>query len=114
MLVGGVDVATGGVALPDLDQRVAHRLAVGVEDAAGDDDPLAQRLARVLAGEIGVLRAHRDASEGGTGRGLEPLVGEADQRPLGRAQHRRAVVRVQIRRLELHLHQPGQNNETFL
>ena len=49
MLVDVVDVAAGRVGLPDLDQRVRHRPAVLVEHAAGDDDPLAERLAGVPA-----------------------------------------------------------------
>ena len=51
-LVALVAVAPGGVGLPDLDQRVAERLPVAVEDAARDDDPLAERLALVLAREV--------------------------------------------------------------
>ena len=56
VLVDGVDVAAGGVALPDLDQRVGHGPSVLVEHAALDDDALAQRLAGVLRGEVGLLR----------------------------------------------------------
>ena len=43
---GAVDVvavAAGGVGLPDLDERVAHRTAVLLDHPAADDDPLAQR-----------------------------------------------------------------------
>ena len=47
MLVAVMAVATGGVRLPDLDEAVADRPAVGVQHPPGDDDPLAERLAAV-------------------------------------------------------------------
>ena len=52
MLVDLVPVAAGGVRLPDLDERAADRPAVLVEHAAGDDDPLAERLAVVLPRQV--------------------------------------------------------------
>ena len=52
MLVDAVHVAAGRVGLPDLDQRVADRPAVAVDHPARDDDALAERLARVLPGEV--------------------------------------------------------------
>ena len=58
MLVDNVDVASGGVRLPDLDQRIRHRPAVLVEHAARHDDPLAERLAGMLAGEVAIVLAH--------------------------------------------------------
>ena len=54
MIVHDVTVASGGVGLPELHQRVADRPAVLVQHAAADDDALAERLAGVLAGQIGV------------------------------------------------------------
>ena len=54
VLVVLVRVAAGGIRLPDFDQRVAHGAAVFVHHAPLDDDPLAERLAGVLAGQIGV------------------------------------------------------------
>ena len=45
-------VAAGGIALPDLDQRVGHRLAVLVEHAAVHDDALAERRAHALARQV--------------------------------------------------------------
>ena len=48
VLVDRVVIAAGGVALPQLDQRPRHRPPVLVEHAARDDDPLAERRARVL------------------------------------------------------------------
>ena len=53
-----MDVAAGGVRLPDLDQRVRDRPAVLVDDAADDDDALAERLAGMLAREVAVVLAH--------------------------------------------------------
>ena len=99
MLVALVDVAAGGVGLPDLDQRVRHRPAVAVEHAAGDDDALAQRLAVVLAGEVGV----------GRGDGPSPYTGPvgscsaSGRRISGRSgarSTRRAVVGMQIGRVD--------------
>ena len=57
MLIDHVHVAPGRVRLPDFDEGVGHRPAVLVDDAPGDDDALADRLARVLAREIGVVLA---------------------------------------------------------
>src|SRR3954447_17381665 len=51
MLIALMAIAPAGIRLPDLDQRVAHRLSVSIEQAAMDDDALADRLAVVLAGE---------------------------------------------------------------
>src|SRR5215207_1522126 len=47
-------VASGGVGLPDLDEAAPYRPSVGVEDAPGNDNPLTQRLAGMLAGQIAV------------------------------------------------------------
>src|SRR5262245_28377586 len=52
VLVGRMGIAAGGVGLPDLDQRVRHRLAVLVQYSAAYDDPLADRLPFVLSREI--------------------------------------------------------------
>ena len=51
-----VPVTAGGIALPDLDQRVRHRAIVFVEDPAADDDALAKRVTGVLAREVAVFR----------------------------------------------------------
>ena len=56
VLVALVDVAAGGVGLPDLDQLADDRPAVAVEHPAGDDHPLAHRLAAVLDGQVGLER----------------------------------------------------------
>src|SRR5581483_12501765 len=55
--VDGVDVAAGGIGLPDLDQRIGEGVPVLVYDRAVDDDALAERLAGVLAGQVGIRRA---------------------------------------------------------
>ena len=57
MLVALVDVAAAGVGLPDLDQLAGDRPAVAVEHPAGHDDALADRLAAVLDGQVGLERA---------------------------------------------------------
>ena len=79
-----VDVAAGGVGLPDLDQRVRHRPAVLVEHAAGDDDALAERLAGMLAGQVGVARPHALVAVDRAGQ-LRQRVRQDDQRLLRRA-----------------------------
>ena len=56
VLVALVDVAPARVGLPDLDELVPHRTAVAVEDPAGDHHPLADRLAAVLDGQVGLER----------------------------------------------------------
>ena len=48
----GVPVAAGRVGLPDLHKRVRDRPAVLIQNTAADDDPLANRLAVVLAREV--------------------------------------------------------------
>ena len=58
MPVDLVVVAAGGVRLPHLDERAADRPPVLVEHSAGDDDPLAERLAFVLARQV-VVAARR-------------------------------------------------------
>src|SRR5882724_9118891 len=47
-----MNIAPGGVALPEFDQRAWNGTSVFVENASGDDDPLAKGLARVLACEV--------------------------------------------------------------
>src|SRR5437588_1127225 len=58
MLIVDVDVTSGGICLPDLDQRVRHRAAVLVEHPARDDDALPDRRALVLRREITVAGLH--------------------------------------------------------
>ena len=52
VLIDRVGVAACGVGLPDFDERVRQRLSVFIDDAAGDDDALAERLGGMLLGEI--------------------------------------------------------------
>src|SRR6202162_2312628 len=63
MVVARIQVAPGRIGLPDLDESVADGLPVAVEHATTDDDPLAKRFAAMLAREVCILRAHRNASE---------------------------------------------------
>ena len=98
MLVVLVDVAAGGVGLPDLYQAVSDGTAVAIRDASRDDDALAQRLAFVLAGQIVVQLPYRAASVGGA-RGIGEGPGEYYQGLLRRPEARRHVVRIQVWRL---------------
>ena len=63
VLVAAVEVAAGRVRLPDLDQRIAHRLAVLVRHAAGDDDLLAERRAGAVARQVGIERLEQARRE---------------------------------------------------
>ena len=45
VLIDDMDVAAGGIGLPDFDQRIRHRARVLVEHMAVHDDALAERLA---------------------------------------------------------------------
>ena len=81
MLVQLVDVPPGRVGLPDLHELAGDRAAVQAEDPAGDDDPLTERLTRVLAGEIGVLGTDAGVAEDGTGA-LGRTQRKRDQRPV--------------------------------
>ena len=92
-VVPAVAVAAAGVGLPDLDQRVRHRRARRPPHVAVDDDPLALRLALVLAGEVVVELAEPVLAEDRRGRLGQPLR-ERDQRLLRVPQPRRLVARV--------------------
>ena len=100
VLVVLVDIASGGVGLPDLDQRVGQRATIFVQHPAGDDDALAQRLAidpRILR-HVVIQRANALMAVDRSGQFRQRLF-QRDQR-LGRpAQHRRFVVRINIGRL---------------
>jgi hypothetical protein len=73
VLVDLVEVATGGVGLPDLHQRVPHRTAVVVEHAPGDDDSLAERLAGVPGREIRIAGSDGVLAEDGCGEPMDLL-----------------------------------------
>src|SRR5205085_11323895 len=66
-----VRVASGGVRLPDLDERVRDRAPAGVEHVARDNDPLAVRLARMLARQVAVDGADVALAEDRAGRVVE-------------------------------------------
>ncbi len=103
MVVDRVDVSAGGVGLPHLDERSAHRTPVGVGHAAADDDPLAERLSGVLPRQVGILGPRRDPAEHRSGRPVKPFASQLHRLVPGRPQLRRAVVGMEIRRFELHL-----------
>jgi hypothetical protein len=98
MLVARVVIAAGGVALPDLDQRLRHRLAALVEHAAMHHDALAERLARALPGEIVLQSANALAGEGRSGD-FGQTVRQRNCRLARRAQCRRPVFRRQVERV---------------
>ena len=92
VLVALVDVAAGRVGLPDLDQLAGAPAAVAVEHPAGDDDPLADRLAAVLDGQVGLERVHVACPK--TGANSSIVSGSAWQGPWRVAQDAAAVGRV--------------------
>ena len=63
MVVPGVEITSGRVGLPDLDQRVSHGMAVCVDDTAVHDNAFAKRLARVLPRKIVVGLGDRTMSK---------------------------------------------------
>ena len=62
-MVSGIDIASGSIGLPDLDQHARGRPPIQVQHSAGDEDPLPERLARVLPSEVAVVRAYVDPAE---------------------------------------------------
>jgi len=81
-------------------QRVANRAAVAVEQTAADRDPLADRFARVLAGEVVVERTGAELAELRPGD-LADGGRQVDERLRGVAQPRRAVAVAVERRMEV-------------
>lgn len=65
VLLALVGVAARRVGLPDLDQLAADRAPVAVEQPAGDRDPLTDRFALVLPGEVVVDLGDVPFAEGG-------------------------------------------------
>ena len=65
VLVTLVDVAAGGVGLPDFHELARNRAAVAVQDAAGDDDAFALGFAVVLDGQVRLQRVHVLVTESG-------------------------------------------------
>src|SRR5258708_39376514 len=68
-LISFVEVPASGIGLPDLQERVGHRMATVVEYATGHNDALADRLATGpgVTCEIGIFRG--DGTDGGSGTG---------------------------------------------
>jgi len=58
-----VRVAAGRVGLPNLEERIGNRAAILVEDAATDDDPLANRLTVVEMGHVDITGTNDLAPE---------------------------------------------------
>src|SRR5450759_3374130 len=103
-----IHVTPRGVGLPHLDECGTHRAPVAVEHPPADDDPLPQRLAGVLAGQIRVLGAQRHAAEHRAWQAVEPLGRKPDELVSGCSQDRREVFRIQVGRFALEpLHQLG-------
>ena len=96
--VAVVAVAPGGVGLPDLDELPAHRPPGRVQDPAGDDDALPQRLPGGVLREVGVERGHVGDPEHGRGA-LDGARRRDDERLGRRAQGGRAVRRVRAVRM---------------
>ena len=97
MAVAVVPVAPAAVALPQLDERVAHRPSALLQHAAVDDDPLPQRLAAVLDRQVGVGRPDAALAEQRPGQ-LGQRLGHRDQRLRRMPQGGRAVRGVVERR----------------
>src|SRR5919112_6155018 len=72
-----VGVASGSVGLPDLNEAVPDRPAIAVEDAPRNDDPLTQRLAGILTGQIVVELPYRTMPVRRT-RNIQECSGEDD------------------------------------
>src|SRR5262249_52087970 len=83
VLVDGMKIAARGFRLPDLDQGFAHGSAAFLENAAGDDDSLADRRARVLLRQIG-NRATHDGAPVGRASSLRHRLWDANEWLAGR------------------------------
>ena len=98
VLVPGMEVAARGVALPHLQQRVAHRLAVLVDHPAAHHDALTERLGARLPRQIHVVRLEDRARKLRHAELGRPLL-ERHQRLQRRARRGALVVRIQVRRM---------------
>jgi hypothetical protein len=67
MVVHRVRVPARRVGLPNLDQRAGDRVPVAIEQPAGDDDSLAERLARVLGRPVTSVSQCGSATSGRPG-----------------------------------------------
>src|SRR5438552_5852447 len=99
VLVILVKVAAGGIGLPDLNHRARYRSAIAVEHPTRDNNALANRLARVLAGQVVVKLRNRPGVE--RRRKIVKTVRKLNQWLRGSAKARADVLRIQIRRFAL-------------
>src|SRR5690606_26855723 len=97
MLVGLVDVPTGGVGLPHFHESVRHRPPHFVEDTSGDDDSLAQRLTVTpsISRKIAVEWPHAFVTVDWA-RQLREGLRNGDQRLRRPAQRSRFICRVDV------------------
>src|SRR5690606_17507527 len=100
VLIDAVVVPAGRVRLPYLHQDVRNRFAVLVEYASADEDPLAQRLALVLRGEVVVGGLDVVVAENRR-RDLRKSVRKDNERLSRRSLDGRRVFREQVLRLRI-------------
>jgi hypothetical protein len=74
---------------------------IAVDDATADDDPLAKRLSIMLLREVRVAWKHRHAPKRWPGQLVEPFRRKPDQLACRRSPDGGAIVRVEIRGLEV-------------
>src|SRR5918994_1068827 len=91
-----VCIASCGVGLPDLHEAALYRASVAIEDASRNDDPLTQRLAGMLAGQI-VVKGPYSTPPRCRDPGVRERPGEDDERLLRGSEPRRHVVRIEVR-----------------
>src|SRR5437899_1610940 len=96
VLVILVKVAAGRIGLPHLNHCARYRSAIAVEYPTRDNDALADRLARGLAGQVVVQLRNRPGVE--RRRKIVKPVRKLNQWLRGSAKARADVVRIQIRR----------------
>ena len=98
MIIAGVAVPPGGVGLPHLDERLAHRPAVFIEHPARYDDPLAERFTGEVPRQIVVGFAQRIVPVHRT-RDFRERVRQRNGGLRGRPPEGRFVVRIGVVRL---------------
>src|ERR1700682_4022843 len=96
MLVAMMDITAGGVRLPDFHEGARYRTAVFVEHASRDDNPLALRLALVLAGKVGIV-GHDFIVPIDRSRHFRKRLRHENERLPRRALYRRYIRRVEAR-----------------
>src|ERR1700733_4915233 len=85
-----VQVSPGSIALPDFDERMAHRLSIFIDDSAAYDDALSQWLPGVLLRQIERFHIDALASEHRPGD-FRKRLRDCDQRFRGRPLDRRNI-----------------------